>query len=1567
MGFEDEIAGGLNSLFHAELYAYSDIPEQALLHLQAVKESMNRWQSGVLVQYAEIAAGANRNHELAEAIREFDAISKTPDGLMTELVLALAGKSVVNKSLEKKLALTGQHPLAQIEVAGRLAQEKKLDEARQVASQAIAHLVGNIMNHGQIYQPKQLLGWDPDALVKILTGLGLFQEALQLVLLFLKERPTDRTLIGFAVFCLRQLGDDRQALHYARLAALLDVRNADVYRRLADILETLADWAGAFEIRRKVIELAGSPSREDWLSFARSGIEFDELASATEACDHLLAENANDGVAKALLGQVLLKQGDREKGMAHLKDATQFAPHEPLPWVMLADACEATGEKEQALEVLRAAAITLPGSLEILAKLADTFLQVGDYAEALPYLEKAAKLAPDSISQQQKLGETLLALGFLPEAKKVLVGAHERWRANPRLAYLAAKTHIESGEPEEGLVALEVAVHDSEPIFDALVLYAKTLLNPDEARRDLKPKSMQKIVDARMALAKALSIHPDDFEAQLLMAEILAAEGVAEIAFEHFRQLSELPEAQQSQWRWRVQKGLGQTALMTRRMDTALAALQEAAQTKPDMPDIQRSLAQAFLANDLRQDAYQAALSSLKLAPDDISALFWFGELMLELGATKEGIDALQQALQREPANGNGWLRLAEAQAQNQDSTSARKSLKTLLELEGATVEQLQQAAKIHLQMGDARLALKSLEQAVHIGGSPSKELLRELASLREGIGDLAGALSAVQKASEEFPGDAGLMLYESDLLARLEQTPAAIQRLFQALEHCEEMDAGEALMKQNEKSVEPFTYPRSGHTPKSPSHQAAIHARLSSLLRQSADLPQALFHAEKAIEADPASIPARLLAADIARSLLETDKAARYLQFDGDGSNVTDQAQVTLACLQAENLLDGGQAVEAGKVLRDVEAMGGQHPRYLAAKARQLARVGDLDSARELYRSAKKLYEQQSANQLANPQKTLNTPPATLRGELMAGDYWMADAAEETAIWDDAITFTAKTVRDAPQEPRPHLDLARRLVIRAGQQRLAEELGMSTGKPDAKVAADMQQQFADSIRKARQLSEADEIRLWERLGNAIFSPDIQKAQALMEPNLPDACLPWVVQAFRLTGDCAAGIEAGKRAAQQPAVGLQLGLCYMADDPVSGLVAVRQAVDANPNDPLHHAALSLLAEKTGDCPLALRSIQQALTMSPDEIDWQMRAARLAAQCGQIDVAQNHWEAAYQLDSSRVDIGLNLGEVYLRQGLPQKSVEILQKLVRLKPDEAQLWLMLSKAHQEMGARRKAIECAERAGSLDRQSAAPYLQCVDIALEDGDTATAHGFARKAIERNPVSPEPYLAHARIFVGQDHLEAAQQQLERSPEAIRRSIPVQTEIARLIWQMEGAQAALPQVQDLASVTGGDNADVMALLANVLAETGDVNGAAAAIHKSLRVNPQQPHLNLLMGSIQHKAGNLDQAIHYYSEAILQKPTELKAYLELGNVYEERREHIQALSTYEKAIQVAPLDARPYFRAAQVLRESKDYPGAEGMLRKAARLAPEDVNIRRQLGAILALNLVHHSQEAHAQR
>jgi tetratricopeptide (TPR) repeat protein len=100
-----------------------------------------------------------------------------------------------------------------------------------------------------------------------------------------------------------------------------------------------------------------------------------------------------------------------------------------------------------------------------------------------------------------------------------------------------------------------------------------------------------------------------------------------------------------------------------------------------------------------------------------------------------------------------------------------------------------------------------------------------------------------------------------------------------------------------------------------------------------------------------------------------------------------------------------------------------------------------------------------------------------------------------------------------------------------------------------------------------------------------------------------------------------------------------------------------------------------------------------------------------------------------------------------------------------------------------------------------------------------------------------------------------------------------------------------------------------------------------------------------------------------SEAARLDPQNVEIYLELGEIYSARREYTQALKAYQQAMNAAPEDYRPFYQSALVLRDGKDYPGAESMMRRAAQLAPHDVNIHRQLGAIVALNLVQSCQEA----
>ncbi len=109
-------------------------------------------------------------------------------------------------------------------------------------------------------------------------------------------------------------------------------------------------------------------------------------------------------------------------------------------------------------------------------------------------------------------------------------------------------------------------------------------------------------------------------------------------------------------------------------------------------------------------------------------------------------------------------------------------------------------------------------------------------------------------------------------------------------------------------------------------------------------------------------------------------------------------------------------------------------------------------------------------------------------------------------------------------------------------------------------------------------------------------------------------------------------------------------------------------------------------------------------------------------------------------------------------------------------------------------------------------------------------------------------------------------------------------------------------------------------------------------------------------------GQLDQAIYNLSKAIQRNPELIESYLELGRVYHHRRQYSTALDAYQQAIALDPGNAQVYYLAGQTLKSAKDYAAAEEMLQHAAKLAPDDLAIRRQLGGLVALNLVHNRKK-----
>lgn len=438
-----------------------------------------------------------------------------------------------------------------------------------------------------------------------------------------------------------------------------------------------------------------------------------------------------------------------------------------------------------------------------------------------------------------------------------------------------------------------------------------------------------------------------------------------------------------------------------------------------------------------------------------------------------------------------------------------------------------------------------------------------------------------------------------------------------------------------------------------------------------------------------------------------------------------------------------------------------------------------------------------------------------------------------------------------------------------------------------------------------------------------------------------------------------------------------------------------------------NALLARAAYVAGDLETSLQAIDESLKECPNIARWHALAARIRTVRGEFEQAVEHLEHAVELEPEDYRHYLALGSACLlvpslEDNYSERAVETLEKAASIAPDLPEAWMALAEAYRKAGNLEKAASCCDRAIEIARQSssttdqAAPLILRAEIALRAGEPQEAFNRLQEAMKVSGEDQEdlhPILLLSRALDNLERPAEALAALETALPKAQEPLPLLLERVRLLRRSMGLPAALEALKDILE-NYPEEPVVLAALARAQAEAGQIEASTANAQRALQMQVKQESpvakqsgpeakqggpssgetllmldvesqadLHLLLGRLLRQSGQLDQALHHLNESIEKNPRMLDPYLELGKVLQERRQVSQALQVYNRATSVAPRDPRPYYQAGLALKEGKDYMGAEAMFRRAASLAPNDLGIHRQLGAVVALNLVHNRRRS----
>lgn len=1522
----------------AALYQIAGDKAKANDLLQSASRIFAYWLAGLLGQGLSIDETSRK-----EKIINLDHWLKDPENIKKGL-LSLAGNERLENVAEAYAQDASDNPDIAIQCAEALFKQGDEEKAIELARKATRDLIAKYSLTNR-WDARLLLGSNHslNELIHFLSSIGLLQEALQVCLNVLRHRPVDTSLLETASDLLNNLGDTIQAVNFARTAAILDPTNAEIFRKIASLEKKNMCWEKGIESWKRVFELDPNPTVEDWLGYAHCAERTGQSALAEGVCNKLLVQDGGCVQARLILGRVLFQQGRYEEAAEHLSQVVEALPGESDAWIRLAQVQQLCGEKKQAENTLRNGVTAVPNSSDLHYSLAANLLEREQVDDALPFLKNAVRLDPESQPALLELSGVLRSLGKLSEAREVIEQGRVRWPLDAAVAYEHASVLLTLGEGEAALEPLTIAVHSSSVQPQWLNLYVNVLL--EGVSPLLQSSKREKLVQAREALEMAISMQPDNLDTSIHLAEIMAALGDDEQALNLFKDIGE--KASRPDHIGRIQTGIGWISLQQGKTDIAIAAFREALEKKPDLPYLHQWMAQALHSGGFDDEAKLEAEKAKASNPKDSAVLQWFGKFAAELGDYSSAVGAMKLAVDISPQNVEYWLEMADYEINQGTPDLANETLQTLINRGLKEPTDLRLTARAFIRISNYEQALVCLAKGLENQDRPSAEYLFELAGVHVNLRQYDKALENLHHAIEDCPENPLLHTLETDLLVLLGNYMAASGAIESAIENQYSLIDTCAKWAPSLFAVFPKPWLDS-------LDEKGLLKRYGLICKRLGEMEEALNHIEKARILAPGDIPITLLHLQLLQDTLQSD---RFPFFEASPESIVNgQLRGDVLNFMAETALRSGEEIQACRLINDAVTLIPGDIRTNCLQARLLVRKGDWNEAKNIFINALSHFEKMEVFiPEEDPMCEWINSSFDRKSETL---FALIELAVELHGWDEAANLVKRAIESYPMNGRAWLMQASLLVRIAEMQRIYRETRCIAHAPGHNLTGTENViRFESAIQKAIELTGSPEAEKWQIYGRLVLTPS-----------------PALVQAFR---ELESGREEGGRllaACQQLGLDIdlekdlsgypvtadllaQMAMLLSASSPVQAQEKAAEAVAMSPYDPLKQIILARVLEHNGQLLAALEAIETALQLWPNEVNWHLWAAELAE--GDLkEIQLYHLEQAHALAPENVSTILLLGEKYIEAGNPEGALTVLDELCRRVPLEADTWYLLARAYMLKGDLENALNSAERACSLEKKSNRSVLLCVEINDLLKRYEDAQRLAKHAIALSPDDPDPVLYLSRSLQHEKKAKEALKVLEQARHTIKGRPEIQIEYAKLVWQERSALEALELVRDIVN-ENPELADGFALLSELCMAMGQESDAENAALTSLRLQPMQPDLNLLLGRIQRKNGQLDRATHFFSETIRQAPNLIEGYLELGSVYEDKRDFQKAKQIYEQGSQVIPGDYRLYLRAAHLLRDSKDYSGAEHMLRRAAELAPDDVSIRKQLSGVIALNLVHH--------
>ena len=1352
----------------------------------------------------------------------------------------------------------------------------------------------------------------------------------------LQEQPNDLPSIRLAARINQRLANLDDAIESSVLLSVFEPENKTNKKDLAKLYLQTKQEEKALEIYQEILKEAQIPTREDLLTYAEIAIKAGKAEEAIPLAENFLKNDPLDGEALVILCQALIVTGQKSRAVQLLEQAYEVAPEKPASWLSLAKIWTSLGENEQATMALKKAKAALPDDPQILTALGKLYLGNEQTTDAIATLRQAHSLDPANREIRKSLASALLKQAYNQEAWAYLEDLEDDYASDPELAYVIGQTQLAMDDAQRAHPYLQFAwnsLHNE----DSLLSYATCLLALNKQSSEANQKELESLSEALENNQAKLA---QDFEMLLLRTDLDATLGKHEKAYQTYLSLLDSPQAKSPGTYHHLQYQIGKSALALGMNDISLASLQEAMLVKPDDLDTRYALAQSYCSSELEEEANNIARAALQIAPGDVKNILWFSTFMNDRNNEKESIQVLKDALHLRPDEKILYLTLARTFARLAEIEETKKTLNRMLDIEGITTEEYVNIANLYLQLNQTEEASKIIQQAISGNPQPDFSETQNLVYSILRLGDGRTALRLCEDLANSLGNHPCYPVLLSDVLTANKQFLAALEQikpLVQNLEFNPENDCFDGQAKFESMGSFP-EYTKTG-----------LLLRAIQLERMTGDLNAAQKHVDFAQKLDPDNPELVEIQAGLALALGNSQKLEGILDYIASQSQ--DQfsriALVQLLCLDA---MIAGDFAKVQMLWEHFLVNQDETAFHLAVRALLASQSGEREIAIADLQKAKEaiefdlVYQSKHAFEIAHHFDWIWACLAT------------AVAAWQLQEWQTANLCFAAALSIVRINPIVNQYFAAYLSDNARMHNNGLLLNIDRHLPELYTEENPKALLEEKIATAGKFMKPSQLISELKIGQAVFNGYWDKENSMNQLVKNGRQAAQVLSVLLDAEKISEIMEAFK---DDEIVLTQNAILNLSKNPQISAEIAENLLNKKQNEPL---LLAILAYASRGEPLkASEAMERALESWVDEAEWHAFAATMYQDAKQYPEAAAHLEAALRFEPKNARYWQLLGDVKLLEKDYHAAKDYFGKASDLFPGNPEALDSLARINQQLGEHQIAIQCWQKAVQLDPENPEYLLAIAQSYLAKKEIEPAMVEIDRALQGNPNHPKALLLKAEAEIEANNPELARLTIQAAEAVVADSIPFELLSIELDRQ-HNFNTALNRLKNLADANSNSIA-VLNKFAEYQIEAGQLDKAEKILQQSLAISEENPQTLLSLGKIDRLKGNLDQAISRLDKAIKLDPSRIDAYLEMGQTFQDRREVTNAIETYHKAIAMVSKDPRPYVQASAAYKESRDYRNAEFMLRQAAQISPTDQSIRRQLAALVALNLVNNLQEA----